>query len=86
MGMYIMYLYMIYLLSKPLTKSLNCVNKAKLHKRSHFVYTRIAKANNMSEEKVGAIIEKCTDSRFLGVFGAKTVNVLKVNLMLDGIL
>ena len=33
--------------------------------------TRIAKANNMSEEKVRAIIEKCTDSRFLGVFGEK---------------
>ena len=48
--------------------------------------TRIAKANNMSEEKVRDIIEKCTDSRFLGVFGEKTVNVLKVNLMLDGIL
>ena len=48
--------------------------------------TRIAKANNMSEEKVRAIIEKYTDSRFLGVFGEKTVNVLKVNLMLDGIL
>ena len=25
----------------------------------------------MSEEKVRAIIEKCTDSRFLGVFGEK---------------
>ena len=48
--------------------------------------TRIAKANNMSEEKVRAIIEKCTDGRSLGVFGEKTVNVLKVNLMLDGIL
>jgi K+-transporting ATPase ATPase C chain len=48
--------------------------------------TRIAKANNMSEEKVRAIIEKCTDSRFLGVFGEKTVNVLEVNLMLDVIL
>ena len=33
----------------------------------------------MSEEKVRDIIEKCTDSRFLGVFGEKTVNVLKVN-------
>lgn len=41
--------------------------------------TRIAKANNMSEEKVRAIIEKCTDSRFLGALGEKTVNVLKVN-------
>lgn len=40
----------------------------------------------MSEEKVRDIIEKCTDSRFLGVFGEKAVNVLKVNLMLDGIL
>ena len=40
----------------------------------------------MSEEKVREIIEKCTDSRFLGVFGEKTVNVLKVNLRLDGIL
>ena len=40
----------------------------------------------MSEEKVRDIIEKCTDSRFLGVFGEKTVNVLKVNLRLDGIL
>lgn len=48
--------------------------------------TRIAKANNMSEEKVRDIIEKCTDSRFLGVFGEKTVNVLEVNLMLDAIL
>ena len=27
-----------------------------------------------------------SDSRFLGVVGEKTVNVLKVNLMLDGIL
>ena len=40
----------------------------------------------MSEEKVRDIIEKCTDSRFLGVFGEKTVNVLEVNLMLDAIL
>ena len=32
------------------------------------------------------IIDKCTSGKFLGVFGEKTVNVLKVNLMLDGIL
>lgn len=47
---------------------------------------RIAKANDMSEDSVREIIDKCTSGRFLGVFGEKTVNVLKVNLMLDGIL
>lgn len=47
---------------------------------------RIAKANHMTEEAVRTIIEKCTSGKFLGVFGEKTVNVLKVNLMLDGIL
>ena len=47
---------------------------------------RIAKANNMSEKKVEDIINKCTKGRFMGIFGEKTVNVLKVNLMLDEIL
>ena len=44
------------------------------------------KANDVTEDEVRAIIEKCTDGRFLGLFGEETVNVLKVNLMLDGIL
>ena len=47
---------------------------------------RIAQANGMTQEEVRSIIKKCTDGRFLGVFGEETVNVLKVNLMLDGIL
>ena len=47
---------------------------------------RIAKAQGISEEEVGAIIKKCASGRFLGIFGEETVNVLKVNLMLDGIL
>lgn len=47
---------------------------------------RLARTNDMSEDDVRAIIEKCTDGKFLGVFGEKTVNVLEVNLMLDGIL
>ena len=47
---------------------------------------RIADASGKSEEDIREIIEKCTDGRFLGIFGEKTVNVLKVNLMLDGIL
>ena len=47
---------------------------------------RIAQANGMTQEEVRSIIKKCTDGQFLGVFGEETVNVLKVNLMLDGIL
>ena len=47
---------------------------------------RIAKASGKSDAEVRGIIEKCTTGRFLGVFGEPAVNVLKVNLMLDGIL
>jgi K+-transporting ATPase ATPase C chain len=47
---------------------------------------RVAEANGMTQDEVEAIVDKCTDGRFLGIFGEKTVNVLKVNLMLDGIL
>lgn len=53
---------------------------------AEYQVARIAKANDMSEDSVREIIDKCTSGRFLGVFGEKTVNVLKVNLMLDGIL
>lgn len=47
---------------------------------------RIAKGQNMSEEEVRAIIKECTDEKLLGIFGEETVNVLEVNLMLEGIL
>ena len=47
---------------------------------------RIAKAQNISDSQVQKIVDECTDGRFLGIFGEETVNVLKVNLMLDGIL
>lgn len=53
---------------------------------AEYQVARIAKANDMTEDEVRTIIEKCTRGRFLGVFGEETVNVLKVNLMLDGIL
>ena len=53
---------------------------------AEYQVARIAKANDMSEDSVREIIDKCTSGRFLGIFGEKTVNVLKVNLMLDGIL
>lgn len=47
---------------------------------------RLAQENGMSKEEVENIIKKCTSGRFLGVFGEENVNVLKVNLMLEGIL
>lgn len=47
---------------------------------------RLAKANNRSEDEIETIIEKCTKHKILGIFGEDTVNVLKVNLMLEGIL
>lgn len=47
---------------------------------------RIAKARGISTSKVNEIVLKYTEGRFLGVFGEKTVNVLRVNLALDGIL
>ena len=47
---------------------------------------RLAKATGKSEGEVRDIIAQCTKGRFLGVFGEPTVNVLKVNLMLDGTL
>ena len=53
---------------------------------AEYQVARIAKANDMTEDEVREITEKCTDGKFLGVLGEETVNVLKVNLMLDGIL
>ena len=53
---------------------------------AEYQVARIAKANDMTEDEVREIIKKCTDGKFLGVFGEETVNVLEVNLMLDGIL
>ncbi|MGN0371958.1 MAG: potassium-transporting ATPase subunit KdpC [Enterocloster sp.] len=53
---------------------------------AEYQVARIARANDMTEDEVRSIVEKCTDGRFLGVFGERTVNVLEVNLMLDGIL
>lgn len=53
---------------------------------AEYQVARIAKANDMTEDEVREIIKKCTDSKFLGVFEEETVNVIKVNLTLDGIL
>lgn len=47
---------------------------------------RLAKANQMTEDAIRTIIQDCTDEKWLGLFGEETVNVLEVNLHLDGIL
>lgn len=53
---------------------------------AEYQVARIANARGITEDEVRTVIDKCTSGRFLGVFGEETVNVLKVNLMLDGIL
>ena len=53
---------------------------------AEFQVSRLAQENRKSEDEIKDIIKKCTDGRFLGIFGEETVNVLEVNLMLDGIL
>lgn len=47
---------------------------------------RIAQVRAISEETVRAIIKKYTTGRLLGIWGEPAVNVLKVNLALDGLL
>jgi len=47
---------------------------------------RIAKARGISADKVNTIVLQYTNKKLLGVFGEETVNVLQVNLALDGIL
>ena len=53
---------------------------------AEYQVTRLARENNMTEDQIRNVIDKCSEGKFLGVFGEKTVNVLKVNLMLDGII
>lgn len=53
---------------------------------AHYQVHRIAEARGISEEEVQAVIDRYTTGRFLGIFGEPRVNVLNVNLALDGIL
>ena len=53
---------------------------------AEYQVTRLAKANDRTEDEIRDIIKTCTDGKFLGVFGEETVNVLEFNLRLDGIL
>jgi K+-transporting ATPase ATPase C chain len=53
---------------------------------AEYQVSRIARERNMSEDDVRAIITKYTTGRFLGLWGEPAVNVLKVNLALDGLI
>ncbi len=46
---------------------------------------RVAQARGLSDEMVKALVEKYTDGRQFGILGEPRVNVLLLNLALDGI-
>jgi K+-transporting ATPase ATPase C chain len=53
---------------------------------AEYQVARIAKARNMDAEEVRDIIARYSSGRLLGILGESSVNVLKVNLALDGLL
>ena len=53
---------------------------------AEYQVARIASARGISQSDVRSVIETCTTGRPFGLLGEPTVNVLKVNLTLDGLL
>ncbi|UOO37399.1 potassium-transporting ATPase subunit C [Oscillospiraceae bacterium CM] len=53
---------------------------------AEYQVARIARERGMSEKSVREIISKYTTGKFLGFWGEDAVNVLKVNMALDGLI
>ena len=51
---------------------------------AEYQLSRVAKARGMSEAAVKQLMEKYTEGRQFGILGEPTVNVLQLNLALDG--